>query len=512
MAGMVAPSLLWRVQSLLLAIEARDKIYKLLPNKTPIADTFESLFLRHTTLSEYTESRESSHVQRENQCVLPSPSLMLRAITPTMTLEAINSERLEFLGDTVLKFATSWALYQLHPDKQEGFLTTERMKLVSNSYQATQAKVLDFAQYLRVYTLSKGKQELLFSPCGRSPCLEKARESKDYASAISLWNQDICKHAGSSHVEMNLSPENAKLKSERSGSRHAVAEVKSKKLADMLEAIIGAFYETDGIEAAIAVIKALKMWPQDFHTKTESLSTQMPVKSLSSQFRREGSLVIPLGYPLPLERIALGFRPQSYGAGEESSALTNEQRMQVALRPLCEAIGYYFSDISLLDQALTHCSVLHKPSNQRLEFLGDAVLDLGVMSVLYEASPVATQGTLSALKHRLLCNQHLAIVAIGLGLHKHMFVFSAVLVSQFGEIALWKEAHDRKDKAGERALEGGFGGGKVLADCLEALIAAVFIDSHCDMQTVRSVVDRIGVIPPEVMQDVSSGYAASAVM
>jgi dsRNA-specific ribonuclease len=510
MAGMVAPSLVWRVQSMLLAVEARDRIAAHLPKKTPLRDISQLLSTSNTSVS---RADDSDHGQ--GRCALPCVSLMLRAITPTMTLEAMDSERLEFLGDTILKCVTSWALFMRHPDQQEGFLTTERMLLVSNAYQTAQAKTLDLAQYLRVLTLSRGKQELLFAPCGRSLAAAMGEEG----TACSLWNQDI--RTGKSSLSAD-----GVIGSGGRSSQHAVGEVKAKKLADMLEAVIGAFYEADGLEAATAVVRAFNLWPQEVPmsissspaTTTSSASDCMSTgKKLGVLSRsREGPPIIPRGYPPQLERIALGFRPASRSRDSPVDfASTTEmtgRALDISLRPLCEAIGYSFTDLSLLEEALTHCSVPHKPSNQRMEFLGDAVLDLAVMSVLYEASLAATQGTLSALKHKLLSNRHLALIAVDLGLHRHMFVFSAALVSQFGEISLWKEAHDCRDEAGEFVLASGFDGGKVLADCLEALFAAVFIDSQCSMKAVRGVVKKIGVIPPEVFQDADTGYAASAVM
>lgn len=117
-----------------------------------------------------------------------------------------------------------------------------------------------------------------------------------------------------------------------------------------------------------------------------------------------------------------------------------------------------FTDQSLLTTALTHRSALNEgvssseQSNERLEFLGDAVLELITTEFLYEKMPEEPEGTLTAFRSALVKTTTLAELALELGLDK------ALLISK-GEEA-----------TGGRANE------SLLADTVEAVIGALYLD------------------------------------
>jgi len=122
-------------------------------------------------------------------------------------------------------------------------------------------------------------------------------------------------------------------------------------------------------------------------------------------------------------------------------------------------LRHAFKDPSLLVTALTHPSYAaeaHVPSNQRLEFLGDAALKLLVAELLYEEFPDWPEGSLSPTLGRLVGNAHIADLA------RQMNLGSAL----------------RLGKGASR--DGTAGREKVLADCLEALIGAVYEDGGFD--------------------------------
>lgn len=77
---------------------------------------------------------------------------------------------------------------------------------------------------------------------------------------------------------------------------------------------------------------------------------------------------------------------------------------------LMESLGYVFSDPSLLELALRHPSV-GAVNNQRLEFLGDAVLQLAVSNKLYASFPQAHEGQLTSMRQALVCEEALADIA-----------------------------------------------------------------------------------------------------
>jgi ribonuclease-3 len=123
-----------------------------------------------------------------------------------------------------------------------------------------------------------------------------------------------------------------------------------------------------------------------------------------------------------------------------------------AERWLDKTLGYRFNDVGLLQQALTHRSAPGN-SNERLEFLGDAVLDIVVSEALYHSLPDAPEGDLSRLRASLVRDTSLAGIAADLGMGEQLILGS-----------------------GERKT-GGHRRQSILADALEALFGAVYLDS-----------------------------------
>ncbi|HKK14468.1 MAG TPA: ribonuclease III, partial [Gammaproteobacteria bacterium] len=118
---------------------------------------------------------------------------------------------------------------------------------------------------------------------------------------------------------------------------------------------------------------------------------------------------------------------------------------------LSRAIGYRFDDQRLLEYALTHRSAGSR-NNERLEFLGDAVLGLVMAEALYRAFPRATEGELSRLRATLVKRETLAEVARALALGDYLTLGSGELKS------------------------GGFRRDSILADALEAVFGALYMD------------------------------------
>jgi len=129
-----------------------------------------------------------------------------------------------------------------------------------------------------------------------------------------------------------------------------------------------------------------------------------------------------------------------------------------------EQLGYAPRDPALFRAALTHRSA-GGPNNERLEFLGDSVLNLLIAHQLYAAFPRAAEGDLSRLRARLVSREPLAEIAAGLGI-------GAMLQLGSGELS-----------------SGGFRRQSILADALEALCGAVFLDAG--LGAVEPIVTRL---------------------
>lgn len=119
---------------------------------------------------------------------------------------------------------------------------------------------------------------------------------------------------------------------------------------------------------------------------------------------------------------------------------------------LKNALNYEFNDVRLLELSLTHRSVAGA-NNERLEFLGDAVLDFVISEVVFRAHPLAPEGDLSRLRASLVKDKTLAKIAADLGLGEHLILGS-----------------------GERKT-GGHRRNSILADALEAIFGAVYLDA-----------------------------------
>ena len=130
----------------------------------------------------------------------------------------------------------------------------------------------------------------------------------------------------------------------------------------------------------------------------------------------------------------------------------------IQLTGLQEKLGYYFTDISLLEAALTHSSYANENkksgmvSNERLEFLGDSVLGMTVAALIYNSKPELPEGRMTRHRAELVCEKSLATLAVKLGL---------------GECILLGRGEEK-------------GGGRerpsILADCVEAVLAAMYLD------------------------------------
>jgi dsRNA-specific ribonuclease len=289
-----------------------------------------------------------------------------------------------------------------------------------------------------------------------------------------------------------------KKEREKRGLYYAHASVKVKTLADLIESVIGAFYIQGGLSAAIGVIRAIGAWPLD----NVQLHEQIPTKTVC----RYQPPDIPLDYPPELSRIACGLSmnisTKDYDCGHELSSVT--------INELQAKLGYRFRNILYLEEALTHCSWQGKPSNQRLEFLGDAVLDFAVVDFIYKNRPsYLDQGKLTNIKCTSTSNKRLATLAVRLEMYKYMLVMSSSLIGQFGDIETWKETcanrapadtfldlyeYDMSISDDIENIAENSGGTKALADVVEAIFGAVFIDSNCSFSTIVELVQRLHIV------------------
>jgi ribonuclease-3 len=170
--------------------------------------------------------------------------------------------------------------------------------------------------------------------------------------------------------------------------------------------------------------------------------------------------------------------------------------MEAVLAELETALGHGFARPELLVRALTHRSLAHEQAqesgkeeapgavdNERLEFLGDAVLGLVVAEALFTAHPEWQEGELTRVRAQLVSRQHMAEVALAIGLGKHLRLSRG------------------EDHGGLRRKS------TVLSNTMEAVMAALFLDGG--LEPVRAFARRLvmGEAAEQLAEELRSGAA-----
>ena len=156
------------------------------------------------------------------------------------------------------------------------------------------------------------------------------------------------------------------------------------------------------------------------------------------------------------------------------------------IKDLETAIGYRFSNITLLQNALTHSSYANERwhdslmSNERLEFLGDSILGMVVAEYLYKNFPNRPEGELTRMRADMVCETSLAAVAAQLDIGKHLLL-----------------GHGEEQGGGRTRAS-------ILADAVESIIAACFIDGG--MEAARKFIQRFVLVEVPVTKLHNTDY------
>jgi hypothetical protein len=277
------------------------------------------------------------------------------------------------------------------------------------------------------------------------------------------------------------------------------AVIQDKLKADFVEALIGAYYLSGGLEASTDIIKIFGL-----------LS---PRDDGASAAIDQSELFIPAGYPENLLRqisskTTVSSRPKEYGGkwcddDYREYCISPTDSDEDLISSIHRTIGYRFRSIKLLREALTHDTMVSSSSNQRLEFLGDAVLDFIVCSSIFKNCPFALCGDISLGKSTLTNNKMLAQFSYKSQVYRYLRLGSKYLFHQFlrinneflttgkgfiGDIIkIDKDVYQGQKQANNFKSEGEqfelFLGdaSKPLADLFEAMIGAIYLDSNHDL-------------------------------
>nr|GME03909.1 endoribonuclease Dicer homolog 1 [Ipomoea batatas] len=377
-------------------------------------------------------------VQLKDIISYPVPaSKILEALTAASCQETFCYERAELLGDAYLKWVVSRFLFLKYPQKHEGQLTRMRQQMVSN-------------MVLYQYALNKGLQSYIqadrFSPSRwAAPGVPPVFDEDTYEGESSLFDQEILNatRAETYHdVDGYGDEETEDGELENDSSSYRV--LSSKTLADVVEALIGVYYVEGGKHSANHFMKWIGI-QIDFNSNDIN------------------NKICPSNIPENILR-------------------------SVDFEALECALNIKFNDKGLLVEAITHAS---RPSSgvpcyQRLEFVGDAVLDHLITRYLFFTYTDLPPGRLTDLRAAAVNNENFARVAVKHSLHVHLRHGSSALEKQIRDFVFEVQNELSKPEFNSFGL-GDCKAPKVLGDIVESIAGAVFLDSGCDTAAVWRV-------------------------
>ncbi|XP_060208248.1 endoribonuclease Dicer homolog 3a isoform X1 [Lycium barbarum] len=397
---------------LLVCIDIRIDILKsfyLLPS---LMHRLESLMLASQLRKEITSHSGDLHI---------SSSLILEALTTLRCNESFSMERLELLGDSVLKYAVSCHLFLKYPKKHEGQLTGQRSQAVSNSAlhklgtnQHLQSYIRDGAFDPGRWT-APGQLSIRSCPCEHGVETPEVPLGKKFLTEAKVV---VGKHCDRGHRWMG-----------------------SKTISDCVEALIGAYYVGGGFMAALKLMK----W---------------------------------LGVKAELE-------PSLVEDAINTASLYSYTPKAKDIEDLELKLDYKFSVKGLLLEAITHATVQELDvaySYQRLEFLGDSVLDILITWYLYQKHKDIDPGELTDLRSASVNNDNFAYAAVKRELHVHLQHRSGYLESEISSFV--KSVSNSCSLQGNKAP-------KVLGDLVESIAGAILIDTKLNLDEVWKIFEPL---------------------
>ncbi|XP_003377020.1 putative ribosomal protein S7e [Trichinella spiralis] len=388
---------------------------------------------------------------------------VLRALTLRKAQDMFDLESMEALGDSFLKFIVSLHVFIKETNWNEGRLTSLRSEIVSNT---------------NLFNL--GKQKLLqakltavpFDPTAQwlPPCFRSlAALESGYESVNELIDEGDSKKKNEALKANTPTPVVVAERYEMCSLNRTHQVIYDKSIADCVEALVGCYLLEAGMRPAI---KLLKWFGIDIDGNLMNLlsSSSSSSSSSSTAFCSENCVLI--GPEAKIHSIWTAYDLNSFEA----------------------KIGYRFTNKAYLIQALTHSSYneVETPvtdSYERLEFLGDAILDYLISRHLYSSKRIRSPGLLSDLRAALVNNYFLYFNAELLSVNERFVLAMRGLkesVNFHNELYMMEEEQDDDEKETSEFAEH-VEVPKPLGDIFESVAGAIFLDSHCSLATVWQV-------------------------
>ena len=330
---------------------------------------------------------------KRRAAVHPDSALVLQALTTTHSGDAFNLERLEMLGDAFLKLAVSLHLYCTYQDKDEGKLTQRKKRQISNLALFRAAERTSLAGFQQSTQLARD----VWCPTG---CQQSSAESG--VTAMEVDEVRSSSEATKMEVDDADSAEDQGLGSRRDKCNTQV--IRDKSVADSMEALIGAYLICCGYTGALRFMKflGLKVLPEDDDIDADI--GELAEKSREGCYAR--------------------FWPEQANTSGAYQSHDMVSRMVSGLENFEKnSIKYTFNSKLYLVEALTHASYQANritPCYQRLEFLGDALLDFLVTQHLYFRHEKLSPGELTDIRQALVNNNIFAAIAVKYDYNKYL--------------------------------------------------------------------------------------------
>lgn len=353
----------------------------------------------------------------DSMCKLPSPTtgpkigpsitLLLRALTARSADLGFHSEHLELLGDSLLKFEVSLELYLSEHQTDERALSILRGHRVSNDRLSTQGRRLGLPGLLTSKRPDIAKNSL---PPGFTLDKQSTRTENSVPDCKNITDRSLNTY------------------------HHQV--IGDKLVANCVEALIGAYLVSCGRRSA----RQLLIWfdvAKHTQEELEGLFNDVSNKCKTSQIRHESKMI---NDDDTFSKQGFNFLPLS-----ESGQVPDVGHIE-------KRIGYRFQNKFLLLRALTHSSYSRSlafvaESYQKLEFLGDAVLDYLVTLFLFARFPQLNHGDLTDFRSALVNNFTVAFLAVQNRLHQFLRCMSPPLIDVIGRFVEFLDEQESKQGA-----------------------------------------------------------------
>ena len=505
------PSILWRIETFCLSQELTVEAY---------GGFNHSISLLASHIDQYFHEETENLLARLRRDLEYRGDIdwfeTLHCITHKACGESYNLERLEFLGDRFLKFVSTLYYFRTMPGKHEGWLSKYRSEMISNQNLAVRScKEIRLARYvlhkkinpgngwippcfLPTHTLNKlreaektvesvSKEALEYFQCLHDSTVPNIEVPQNYLDEIKIYK------AAQLNLEVGLflrAPSNDSRYSDALDKmceiipKDLLQDLGPKDIADSMEALLGLCVAKYGYRKGVNLLDRIKV------TTFQAKNGAEPDKLNDYLYE-----------PTPVSQIST-LNPVAVRLAR--SRCEN-------LRKVEEAIGYKFNEPLYLLEALTHASFTEIDAcYQRLEFLGDAVLDVLMVFHIYEDHPEYDQGQMTDLLSSLVCNTTLSKVCTTLQLHKSLLYDSPELYNVLAGFFMNFENDQLKQWCEDLSLERVFANTvdsdtpdkiptinldnkvvqapKLLGDLVESVIGAIYLDCNEDILRVYEII------------------------